>query len=675
MDIYELERSGQLFEGWHVVRLLGEGGFGSVYEIEREEFGVKMRSALKVISIPRNRSDINEILSEGMDEKSATNYFREYVEELSTECSIMLKLKGNSNIVSFEDYKVVEHKDEIGWDILIRMEMLTPLIDYMRDHPLSTGDVLDIGISMCDALSLCKRHNIMHRDLKPANIFVSDNGDYKLGDFGIARIVEKSKSASTQIGTMDYIAPEIVRGEKYDNRVDIYSLGLVLYRLLNNNRLPFLPPAPESISQSQREEANMRRMAGVMIPKPAGMDDAIYRTLSRALAFSPSDRYQDPAEFCADLRIIRNSLGIQESLGNRSLKDPGKENSEEECLLPPPAVEDYKATEVITPRDNKPVFSYDDKPKEEEEEPPIQDKIVPVEDDTTTRLIAPKKKKSKVPVIIGIVAGVLLLFIVILALGSGGGSKSHTSTSVSSQTAKSSTTTSNSATAVETAKDTGDSTAESALSESAKEGKLNIQAETILKGDTVNTQFVAGGEYLFWAADLVYTSSDESVATIRRSSDGERYVVEGKGAGEATITGTYGEYTASATIRVIDYADSNIISELGYDKDQLYDYMVSSGWGDSKYIIDTFGKTQIPINVFDLFESFGLQLTECGKNVYYYSTENLRLGVDQASEGGTWVLTITDLGGYPTEGELVVLISDITDDNALCTLRIPVKVE
>ena len=89
------------------MRPIGEGGFGSVYEIEREEFGVKMRSALKVISIPKNRNDVSELMSEGMDEQSASNYFREYVEELSSECSLMLKLKGNSNIVSFEDYKVV----------------------------------------------------------------------------------------------------------------------------------------------------------------------------------------------------------------------------------------------------------------------------------------------------------------------------------------------------------------------------------------------------------------------------------------------------------------------------------------------------------------------------------------------------------------------------------------
>ena len=231
MEINELEQSGQLFEGWHVTGFIGEGGFGKVYEIERDEYGVKTQSALKLISIPKNANDVNELMSEGMDEASASAYFRGYVEEFARECAIMSRLKGNSHIVSFEDYKIIEHKGEIGWDILIRMEKLTPLIEYMKSHPLSKDDIYEIGISMCEALELCKRQSIIHRDIKPANIFVSPNGDFKLGDFGISRIVEQSNGASTKVGTSDYMAPEVFKGEKYDSSVDIYSLGLVLYHL------------------------------------------------------------------------------------------------------------------------------------------------------------------------------------------------------------------------------------------------------------------------------------------------------------------------------------------------------------------------------------------------------------------------------------------------------------
>ena len=305
MSIEELEKDGYLFEGWHVTKFLGEGSYGKVYEIEREEFGVKSQSALKVISIPKNRNEIRELMSEGMDEESASTYFRGFVEDFVRECQIMSNLKGNSNIVSFEDYKVVEHKNEIGWDILIRMEMLTPFVEYLNKHEIGRDEVLDLGIAVCKALELCKKQNIIHRDIKPANIFISQSGEYKLGDFGIARIISKSNGASTKVGTSDYMAPEVFKGELYDSSVDIYSLGIVLYRLLNRNRLPFLPPAPEPITHTQREDAVAKRMSGVELPIPHDADEAIFAVISKAMAYDPANRYKDPNEMRKALENIR----------------------------------------------------------------------------------------------------------------------------------------------------------------------------------------------------------------------------------------------------------------------------------------------------------------------------------------------------------------------------------
>ena len=182
MNIEELQRL-DWFSGWQIKGVLGEGGFGKVYEIEKNEFGITIRSALKIITIPKSADDVNEILSSGMDKESMQEYFRGYVDEFIRECSIMSKLKGQSHIVSLEDYQILEHKNEFGWDILIRMELLTPLTEYMKNYPMSRDDILKLGIDLCEALELCKKNNIIHRDIKPANIFVTENGDYKLGDF------------------------------------------------------------------------------------------------------------------------------------------------------------------------------------------------------------------------------------------------------------------------------------------------------------------------------------------------------------------------------------------------------------------------------------------------------------------------------------------------------------
>ena len=193
---------------WRISKMLGEGSFGKVFEIEREDFGRTYKAALKVITIPQSESELKSVMSDGMDAESATNYYKSFVGEVVDEFAMMSGLKGNSNIVSYEDHTVVEHKDGIGWDILIRMELLTPLLDYATtERPMGRNDVIKLGIDICKALECCQRQNIIHRDIKPENIFVSPNGDYKLGDFGIARTVEKTTSGLSRKGTYTYMAP------------------------------------------------------------------------------------------------------------------------------------------------------------------------------------------------------------------------------------------------------------------------------------------------------------------------------------------------------------------------------------------------------------------------------------------------------------------------------------
>ena len=225
---------------WKIRRLIGEGSFGKVFEIEREDFGRTYRAALKAITIPQSQSELKSVLADGMDLNSATNYYKSFVEEVVEEFALMAGLKGNSNIVSYEDHMVIEHKEGVGWDILIRMELLTPLLDYTSGKgPMGRGDIIHLGMDICKALEYCRKMNIIHRDIKPENIFISQGGDYKLGDFGIARTVEKTTSGLSRKGTYVYMAPEVYKGEEYGSSVDIYSLGIVLYRLLNQNRAPF----------------------------------------------------------------------------------------------------------------------------------------------------------------------------------------------------------------------------------------------------------------------------------------------------------------------------------------------------------------------------------------------------------------------------------------------------
>ena len=192
MDISYYKKFEPIFGSWYITREIGEGSFGKVFEIEREDFGYTYKAALKVITIPQNKSEINSIRADGMSEDSITDYYKGFVGELVDEIRLMSKLKGESHIVSYEDHLVIPHDQGVGWDIMIRMQYLTPLLGYTKDHSLSIEETAELGIEMCKALELCRRFNIIHRDIKPENIFVSETGHFKLGDFGIAKTVEKT---------------------------------------------------------------------------------------------------------------------------------------------------------------------------------------------------------------------------------------------------------------------------------------------------------------------------------------------------------------------------------------------------------------------------------------------------------------------------------------------------
>lgn len=287
---------------WKVVRFLGSGQYGKVYEIQRTDFGTVYRAALKVISIPASEEEVREIKSTGMDDTEISNYFKSIVEDFVREFALMAKLKGHTNIVGYEDHQVLPAEHGVGWTILIRMELLTSLTDYVTGKQMTRRDVTKLGIDLCKALELCQRVNVIHRDIKPANIFVSEMGEYKLGDFGVARIVENTMSGRT--GTDTYMAPEVYYEEKYGPSADIYSLGIVMYRLLNSNRAPFLPLPPQSVTYRDNAEAFRRRINGEELPLPSQADGRLAEIVMKACAYRTADRYSSPSSMRKELEEI-----------------------------------------------------------------------------------------------------------------------------------------------------------------------------------------------------------------------------------------------------------------------------------------------------------------------------------------------------------------------------------
>ncbi len=287
---------------WKAVKKVGEGSFGKVYKCIRSEYDIQTECAVKIISIPGSESEINAIRAECSSEDSVKAHFKEIVDEFANEIKMMVLLKGAPNIVSVENYKIVERNDTIGWDIYIQMEFLTTFTEFAKKNSFTERAISKLAMDLCSALEVCEEKNIIHRDIKPDNIFVDNYGKYKIGDFGVARKLECATSAMSKKGTYTYMAPEVYNGKAYDKRADIYSLGMVMYKLLNRGRDPFTDPYAEAVSYKQREAALVSRMSGGILPAPVNASARMARIIVKACSFDPKDRYSTPGEFKAAIR-------------------------------------------------------------------------------------------------------------------------------------------------------------------------------------------------------------------------------------------------------------------------------------------------------------------------------------------------------------------------------------
>jgi len=289
-----------VFQDWKVKEYLGGGSGGQtgVYRIVRPHGSWEEVGALKVITIVEAKGKFQE-----QSESFQHDYLR-HREQLRAkaeqEVQLMYRLRDCAQVVNYQDYTFINWQGEnnFGCDLLIRMEYLTSLETILMRQTVHEAGILRVGRDMTEALIRCHQEGIIHRDIKPANIFMTPNGNYKLGDFGIARILDDTQFAYTSIGTRAYAAPEQTRQETYDHRVDIYSLGLTLYEMSNLGKLPYAE------SGYVRHDEVLRRLTGDPLPAPSQASPALANVILKACSFLPEDRYPDARAFQRALEMV-----------------------------------------------------------------------------------------------------------------------------------------------------------------------------------------------------------------------------------------------------------------------------------------------------------------------------------------------------------------------------------
>jgi eukaryotic-like serine/threonine-protein kinase len=179
------------------------------------------------------------------------------------------------------------------------------LREYLRAHaPLPVDDALHIAIELAQTLEYVHGQGVVHRDLKPENLLITQQGQVKLADFGIAlRLASRRLTfshLSNAVGTPDYMAPEQVRGQRGDARTDVYALGVLLYELLTG-RVPY--PAEDALEAMRRKVETEPALVRKMRPQVSAPVEAI---VYRALRRQPDERYSSMAELQHDLEHLES---------------------------------------------------------------------------------------------------------------------------------------------------------------------------------------------------------------------------------------------------------------------------------------------------------------------------------------------------------------------------------
>jgi serine/threonine protein kinase/TolB-like protein len=290
-------RPGEVVGPYRVIRLLGEGGMAEVWLAQRADGAFKRDVALKLPMLLHLRKDL------------ASRFARER--------DILAALE-HPNIARLYDAGVSSN----GLPYLA-MEYVAgePLTSWCDARQLGIRERLKLFLQVLDAVQYAHAQRVIHRDIKPSNILVTDSGQVRLLDFGVAKLLarEEEQSDLTQrygrVLTPDYASPELVRGEQLGAAGDVYALGVVLYELLSGNR-PYHLQATASIAQLEHAitAVEVKRASSQVAPGAGGNRGTTERKLARrlrgdldaivlkALAKAPASRYDSATAFADDLQ-------------------------------------------------------------------------------------------------------------------------------------------------------------------------------------------------------------------------------------------------------------------------------------------------------------------------------------------------------------------------------------
>lgn len=269
---------------WTLSYIISEKRGEKLYQAEKQSGDTTKYSTIRAINIPADKEELEEMRAEFPQEDELKKHIEEKMKRKKAELQLLRSLCAKPGIVSMRESYDISNNDETSYLIVARYDYIETLDSYIRSNGLTIGAAIRMGIDVCKGLENIRKLEKVHGNVRPENIYVNDNGRFKLGGFDIDLIENRKTIADDDYSFLRYAAPEMCSGGRKIFASDVYSLGLVLYRILNGGKLPFE-------NEYSQEKAVKMRLSGEPIPRPAYNAGKLTDVVMKACSYDPKDRY------------------------------------------------------------------------------------------------------------------------------------------------------------------------------------------------------------------------------------------------------------------------------------------------------------------------------------------------------------------------------------------------
>ena len=269
---------------WTLSYIISEKRGEKLYQAEKQSGDTTKYSTIRAINIPADKEELEEMRAEFPQEDELKKHIEEKMKRKKAELQLLRSLCAKPGIVSMRESYDISNNDETSYLIVARYDYIETLDSYIRSNGLTIGAAIRMGIDVCKGLENIRKLEKVHGNVRPENIYVNDNGRFKLGGFDIDLIENRKTIADDDYAFLRYAAPEMCSGGRKIFASDVYSLGLVLYRILNGGKLPFE-------NEYSQEKAVKMRLSGEPIPRPAYNAGKLTDVVMKACSYDPKDRY------------------------------------------------------------------------------------------------------------------------------------------------------------------------------------------------------------------------------------------------------------------------------------------------------------------------------------------------------------------------------------------------